>query len=65
MAYLTKRMALTNAISGLIGCGLGILLVYVAGWDGISWIAIGIPIMSGVVIAPALVRAWNARREKH
>lgn len=62
MAYLTKRMALTNAISGLIGCSLGILLVHVAGWEGISWIAIGVPILSGVVIAPALVRVWNARR---
>jgi hypothetical protein len=55
---------LTNLIVGLIGFGLGVLLVHVAGWDGISVVASAIPIMMGVVIAPILVRAWNGRREK-
>ena len=60
----TTRTVLTNLIVGLIGFGLGVLLVHVAGWDGISVVASAIPIMMGVVIAPILVRAWNGRREK-
>jgi hypothetical protein len=64
MAVVTTRTVLTNTIVGLIGFGLGILLVHVAGWDDISLVASAIPIMMGVVIAPILVRAWTARREK-
>jgi hypothetical protein len=63
VAYLTKREYLTNVISGLVGWGLATLLVYVAGWDEIRWIGI-VPIMTGVVVAPRVAKAWIARREK-
>jgi hypothetical protein len=54
----------TRVIFGLIGWALGTLLVYVAGWDEIRWIATAVPILCGVVIVPELAMAWMARREK-
>jgi hypothetical protein len=58
MPYLIKKL-----IAGLIGWGLGLLFVRVAGWGEMRWVATGIPIMTGI-IAMALVDAWKTRRAK-
>jgi uncharacterized membrane protein YeaQ/YmgE (transglycosylase-associated protein family) len=56
--YLIRRI-----ITGLIGCGLGLLLVNAAGWGEMRWLATGVPIFSGVG-AMALLDVWKARRAK-
>ena len=57
MLYLIKLVA------GLVGLGLGILLVHVAGWGEMRWVATGIPIMSGG-LAMYLAGAYKTRRWK-
>jgi hypothetical protein len=54
---------LIRLIAGLVGFGLGIVLVRVAGWGELRLVATGLPIMSGVM-AMYLAEAYKSRRAK-